>query len=114
MFHFKRQIVDALQFRLVNLCPAAEQAEGFHHVSQLKPSTRRDFHREVLGRSLWLADRITPRGHFLLLQIRRRLPGQHRHRHGAAGAEIRPHYPRRQRADGPLHPRTVGARGRRG
>ena len=43
----------------------------------------------------------------------RRLPGQHRHRHGAAGPEIGPHHPRRRRADGPLHPRADGARGRR-
>jgi hypothetical protein len=49
------------------------------------------------------------RGHSILRQVGRRLPGQHRHRHGPPGPKVRPDHPRRQRADGPFHPRTIGA-----
>ena len=75
--------------------------------------TRRCHHRPLLGRPLWPAGRRPPGGHGLVLESRRRLPGQHRDRHGAPRAEIGPHHPRRRRGDGPLHPRADGARRRR-
>ncbi len=74
---------------------------------------RPDRHRPLFGRPLRPADRQPARGHRQLRQVGRRLPGQHRHRHGAAGPEVGADHPGRRRADGQLHPRAARSRGRR-
>ena len=86
-------------------------SDGAAHGARSPP--RRHHHRPLVGRPLRRAGRRAPRGHGELRQGGRRLPDQHRHRHGAARPEERPHHPRRRRAHGPLHPRAMRARGRR-
>ena len=51
-------------------------------------NARRHHHRPRVGRPLRPADRLAAGGHRLLRQVGRRLPGQYRHRHGAARPEI--------------------------
>ena len=78
-----------------------------------EPAARCHHYWPRLRRPLRPADRHAARGHRQLRQVRRRLPGQYRGRHGPARAEIGAADPRRRRADGQLHPRTAGPRGRR-
>ncbi len=88
------------------MCARAERKDKRHE----EPGCHH--HRPVLGRSLRRAGGRAAGGHGVLPEIHRRQPDEHGRGNRPAGAEIRPHHPRRRRTHGPLHPRGTGARGR--